>query len=98
MGCLELLRRVEDGLHQDDVARLHEVQPVGARRDRQQQHLDVRSVLWKTKEVNENVKLQPCLSQPQIIVLACLCNILALQIFTHSGQDCVPDISVNFHR
>ena len=42
---LKLLRRVEDGLDEDDVAGLHEVEPVGARRDRQQEHLHVSSVL-----------------------------------------------------
>ena len=42
---LQFLRRVEDGLDEDDVAGLGEVEPVGARRDRQQQHLHVGTVL-----------------------------------------------------
>ena len=42
---LELLGGVEEGLGQDDVARLHQVQTVGALADRHQQHSHVLAVL-----------------------------------------------------
>ena len=42
---LELLGGVEQGLGQDDVTRLHQVQTVGALADRHQQHAHVIAVL-----------------------------------------------------
>ena len=45
MTDLQLLGGVEDGLDEDNVAGLNQVEPIGPRRDGQQEHLHVRSVL-----------------------------------------------------
>ena len=49
---LELLGGVEEGLGQDDVARLHQVQTVGALADRHQQHPHVLAVLRRKEAMD----------------------------------------------